>query len=177
MANLIRSKPEAGEQGELTRRREAEPFFGWDPFGTMRELLRLDPFRELRGFAPARGQLGFVPEFDVKESNDSYTFTADLPGIKESDVEVSITGSTLAVSGKREEEETQEGERYYCCERSYGEFRRSFALPEGADPDSASAEFKDGVLRVVMHKRPEVQPRRVAIAGHEKTGQEKKGKA
>lgn len=165
MANLIRRKPEGGEQGEMVRRREAEPFYGWDPFETMRELLRLEPFR---GFAPARGQLGFVPEFDVKESNDSYTFTADLPGIKESDVEVSITGSTLTVSGKREEEKTEEGERYYCAERSYGEFRRSFALPEGADPDSATAEFKDGVLRIGLHKRPEVQPRRVEIGGAEK---------
>jgi len=142
----------------------------------MRDLLRWDPFQELRALAPSRGgQVGFVPDFDVRETNDGYTFTADLPGIKESDVEVNITQGSLTVSGKREEEDVREGERYYCCERSYGEFRRSFALPEGADPDSATADFKDGVLRIGMRKRADVQPRRVQIGAQGKGANAPKG--
>jgi HSP20 family protein len=162
MANLIRRQSERGGEREIASRRygEWDAFRGWDPFRTMRELMGWDPFRE-----PGRvsAGAGFAPDFDVRETKDAYVFTADLPGVKEEDLEVNVTQGSLTVSGHRATEQAQDDERYYCCERSYGEFRRTFGLPEGSDADAASADFRDGVLRITVRKRPEVQPRRVEI--------------
>lgn len=150
-------------------RRNQEPERGlarsrpWDPFEAMQDLLRWDPFREL-----SRGVLGsemtsFVPTFDVKETDGSFVFKADLPGIKENDLEISLTGNRLTVSGQRHEDRKDEGDTYYAYERSYGAFSRSFTLPEGVDPDQVQADLKDGVLNVVIPKKPEVQPKRIRL--------------
>jgi HSP20 family protein len=153
MANLIRrTEPE----------REMTPT-AWEPIRLMRELLNWDPFAEmmpsLRG-----GEVGvFAPRFEVKETKDAYVFKADLPGIDEKDVEISLTGNRLTVSGKREAEERHESDTYYAYERSYGSFSRSFTLPEGADVDHADAELKSGVLTVAIVKRPEHQPRKISL--------------
>lgn len=136
-----------------------EPFRSWDPFRMMDTLLRWDPMRETALF---RGD-AFVPRFDVKETKDAYVFRADLPGVKDSDVEISLTGSVLTVTGRREEERRDEGEQYHTIERSYGEFARSFSLPEGTDADNVKAELKEGVLTVHVPKKPEVQPRKISI--------------
>lgn len=159
MANLIRREnknvaPSRSEYGlgQLTN---------WDPFRVMDALLRWDPFREAGGWS---GQVPtFLPHFDVKETKDGYLFRADLPGVKESDLDISVTGKMLTISGKREEEHREEGEQYYASERSYGAFSRSFSLPDGADLDNVKADLKDGVLTVHLAKKPEVQPKKVAI--------------
>lgn len=152
MANIVHRRGEpAREQLAL------------DPFRLMRELLRFDPFAELeRGGPAATG--AFAPAFDVKETKDAYRFTADMPGIRQEDLDVSLTGSQLVVSGKREEEqERDEGDRYYAWERSYGSFSRAFTLPPGADPDHVSADLKDGVLTIVVGKRPEMKAKKIAL--------------
>ena len=105
----------------------------------------------------------FVPTFDVKETKDAYVFRADLPGVKEDDLEISLTGSRLAISGHREQESREQGETYYATERSYGAFSRAFTLPEGIDGENVSAELKNGVLHVNIPKKPEVQPKRISI--------------
>ena len=132
MANLIRRN----ESGAL------EPAHVWDPFEMMRDLMTWDPFREL-GTVTGR-TLAFVPTFEVKETKDGYLSKADPPGVKEKDLDISLTANRLTVSGRREEEEKREEERYFCYERSYGTFSRSFTLPEGVDSDSVHAELKEG---------------------------------
>ncbi len=154
MANLIRRN----EGGTPSTSR------GWDPFEMMRDLVRWDPFAEL-GVA-GRGQLAFAPSFEVKETKDAYVFKADLPGIREEDLEISLTGNRLTVSGKRDEEKHQEDDRFYAYERSYGSFSRSFTLPEGVDPDHAQADLSNGVLTVNVPKRPEVKPRKIDVKKH-----------
>jgi HSP20 family protein len=134
----------------------------WDPFRMMDALLRWDPFRDLGSGWSGQGA-AFLPRFDVKETKDGYLFRADLPGVKESDLDISVSGNMLTISGKREEEHREEGEQYYASERSYGEFSRGFSLPEGADLDSVKADLKDGVLTVHLAKKPEVQPKRITI--------------
>lgn len=153
MANLIRRS----ETGAL------EPGRVWDPFEMMRDLMQWDPFREL-GTVTSR-TLSFVPTFEVKETKDGYLFKADLPGVKEKDLDISLTANRLTVSGKREEEERHEEERYFCYERSYGGFSRSFTLPEGVDPDSVHAELKEGVLTLNISKKPEVKPKKIEVQG------------
>jgi HSP20 family protein len=140
----------------------------WDPFSVMRGLSRFEPFRELELLLPA--ERAFLPAFDVRETKDAYIFQADLPGMREEDLEISLTGNHLTVSGKRQAEETKEDERYYCAERTYGSFVRSFMLPEASDPEQVKAEFKDGVLKVVIPKKPEMQPRKVPLGGRRPGG-------
>jgi HSP20 family protein len=140
---------------------------GLDPFEMMQDLMRWDPFRELsRGVAGGGEVTGFIPSFEVKETKDSYVFKADLPGVKEENLDISLTGNRLTISGQRQEEKKKdESDRHYIHERSFGSFSRSFTLPEGIDVDHVQAELKDGVLNVVVPKKPEVQPRRILVKG------------
>ena len=148
----------------IIRRGESAPARTVDPFEMMRELMGWDPLREM---IPSLGAGGFVPAFDVKETKDAYIFKADLPGLKEDDIELSLTGDRLTVSGKREEERREETDRYYSFERSHGTFSRSFTLPAGIDADHVRAELKNGVLGVVVPKKPEIQPKKIELKGGE----------
>jgi HSP20 family protein len=131
----------------------------------MEDILNWDPFRDMFPLSSLSTERSFVPMFDVKETSDSYVFQADLPGVKEDDIEISLTGNRLTVSGHRDEERREEGDRYYAYERSYGSFSRSFTLPEGVDHDKVHAELKHGVLTVTFQKKPEVQPKRIELKG------------
>lgn len=151
MANLIRRSGTGS----------AQPSRLLDPFEMMRDLMRWDPFTELG--APSMRELPFVPSFEVKETRDAYVFKADLPGIREDDLEIHLTGNRLTVSGRREEEKREEEDRFYAYERSYGTFSRSFTLPEGVDPDHSEADLSSGVLTVNIPKLPEVKPRKIEV--------------
>jgi HSP20 family protein len=140
--------------------------------------MRWDPFRELsRGVTGGGDLAGFVPSFEVKETKDSYIFKADLPGVKEDQVDISLTGNRLTISGQRQEEKKDEGDTYFTYERSYGSFSRAFTLPEGIDPDHVQAELKEGVLTVVVPKKPEVQPKRIQLQGGGTGGEKERAKA
>lgn len=132
----------------------------WDPFRVMDALLRGDPLRE----GPRVSyQSAFAPSFDVEELKDAYLLRADLPGLTEADVDVTVMGNALTISGKREAEQEREGQRYYVIERGYGAFSRTFSLPDGANLDDLSADLKNGVLTLHVPKRPEVQPRKISL--------------
>jgi HSP20 family protein len=107
----------------------------------------------------------FIPDVDIQDTPTAYVFKADLPGMKEKDVEVSLTGNRLTLSGKREEEKREEKASYYACERSYGAFTRSFTLPAGVDSQHVLADLKDGVLKVTVPKRADVQPKKIPVNG------------
>ncbi|AGP39569.1 Hsp20/alpha crystallin family protein [Sorangium cellulosum] len=136
-----------------------------DPERMMREMFQWDPFAEMEPFARLRQpEAWFSPDIDLRETKDRFVCRADLPGVKESDIELSVSGRQLTISGKREEErEEREGERFYTYERAYGSFSRSFTLPEGADLDKIQAELKDGVLEIVVPKTAGVQPKQIPL--------------
>lgn len=164
MANLIKR-----ENRDVTR--SASPELRLDPFRMMDALLRWDPFRgDWGGSTPS---LDFVPRFDVKETKEAYVITADLPGVRDDELDVSLSGNMLTISGKREDEHREEGETYYAMERSYGTFARTFTLPDGGDADNVTADLKRGVLTLRVPKRPEAQPKRIEIG----KGRENKAKA
>lgn len=146
---------------------------GFDPFERMRELMRLEPFEELSRLMGGREQWGFVPAFEVKETKDSYVFKADMPGVEEKDLDITLTGDRLTVSGKRESEKEEDTDRFYAYERNYGSFSRSFTLPEGVDTEHCNAELKNGVLMLRLPKLPEVQPKRIQLGGEQKQGKVK----
>ncbi len=152
MANLVRRN----EQQEVAVN-------AWEPLRLMRELMSLDPFAEILPTVNRFEGMTFAPRFDVRETQDAYVFKADLPGIEEKDLDVTLTGNRITISGNREAEQRQENETLYAYERSYGTFSRTFTLPEGADFDRCEAELRNGVLTLSVPKRPEHQPKKVSI--------------
>lgn len=164
MANITtrRSEPHEALAGVL------DPARALDPFRMLRDLMRGDLFA---GTVPAMAE-AFAPDVEIKETKDSYELTIDLPGVREQDLEVDITGNRLTVSGRREEEDRREDDRFFVYERSYGAFSRSFVLPEGADVGKVRAELRDGALHLTVPKKAEMQSRRVEIGGKEAGGKE-----
>jgi HSP20 family protein len=155
MANITVQKKNVGQPEAIARRE-------WEPFRAMRDLLRWDPFREMTPIFS--GELpGYEPAFEVKETNDSFVFKADVPGVKEQDLEVTTTGNRLTVAGKRESEKEEKEENYYAYERSYGSFSRSFTLPEQADLAHIRAELKSGELTVVIPKTAAAVAKKVPV--------------
>jgi HSP20 family protein len=133
------------------------------PERTLRALLGWDPFAEMTPYA--QKDASFAPSFDVKESAEGYVFVADLPGVAEKDLDISLDGRRLTVSGKRESEEHQESDVHFAYERTFGSFTRSFTLPESANADDVKAELKNGVLTLILAKKPENQPRKISLSG------------
>lgn len=132
-----------------------------EPFRLMRDFLRWDPLRDLDLATPSGA---FMPSFDVKEGPDSYQFKADLPGILEAELDISLEGTRLTVSGKREPEIIKDAERLHLSERSHGSFSRTFTLPEDVDTEKVVAELRNGVLTLLVPKRPEVRPKKISVS-------------
>ncbi len=139
------------------------PMTEWDPLRSMRDLLRWDPFREMAPMFPTLERASFNPSFDVTETKDAYMFKADVPGVKKEEIEITTTGNRLQISGKRESEHETKSDTIYTYERQHGSFARAFTLPDGADIEHAKSELKDGVLTLVIPKKPGAQSKKIAI--------------
>lgn len=137
---------------------------GWQPLRMMRDLLSWEPFRELEPFLISQSRV-FLPDFEISETKDGFLFKADVPGIKEADLKISLTGNRLVVSGKRESTQEKKDATYYLCECSYGEFSRSFSLPDGADTEHVKADLSNGVLSIAIPKKPDAQTKQVPVNG------------
>ena len=144
---------------------QAQQLEQWNPMRMMRELLSWDPFREMApvgfaGFEP----MAWNPSFDVTENKDSYMFKADVPGVKQEELEISTTGNRIQISGKRDTSHEDKTDTVYTYERQYGSFCRSFTLPDGADVEHARSELKDGVLTLVIPKLAAAQAKKIPIS-------------
>jgi HSP20 family protein len=95
-----------------------------------------------------------APDVDVSETDKAFEITADLPGIDEKDVEVSVADGVLSLKGERRREKETKDKKMHRVERSYGSFERAMSLPAGVDEKRISAEFKKGVLTVTLPKSP-----------------------
>ena len=128
-----------------------------EPFST--EFDRL--FNTL--FDRAEAQQRWVPAMDLVEADDHFLLRADLPGLKEEDVNIEVRDNALTVSGERKAEHEQREKGWYRLERQFGQFSRSISLPEGVDPDGIEAAFTHGVLEVKIPKPEQRKPRRITI--------------
>jgi HSP20 family protein len=141
----------------------------------MANVTRFDPFNDLvddlfKGFFvrpvayDGRGEAAVRMKVDVAEANGAYTVTAELPGVKKEDIQVTIDGNqvTLAAEVKREREVTQD-ERVLHSERIYGKATRSFTLPLEVDEAKAEAKFRDGVLELKLPKKAAAARKQVTI--------------
>jgi HSP20 family protein len=142
-------------------------WFGMSPFALMRELTdEMD--KTFRGVAPAAGAgaelRAWSPVVDIRQCNGDLVVTAELPGLKKDEVKVEVTDDALVIQGERKREHKEDHEGYHSYERSYGQFYRSIALPEGAKTDQVKAEMQDGILKVsVPVPQAEKKSRQVPI--------------
>ena len=106
---------------------------------------------------------GWTPAVDIYEDKDKYVVQAELPGMKREDIDVSLDGDTLTISGERkQEEEKKEGESYR-SERFFGRFQRSVTLPMPIQANKIEAKYKDGVLAVTVPKSEEAKPKQIQV--------------
>lgn len=131
------------------------PGFGPSPFGRWPAL---EPLWRVTGVA--------APAVDLVETDKDYRIKAELPGMDEKDIELSLTEDVLTIKGEKKEEHEEKEEGYYLAERHYGAFERSFRLPEEVEADRIEASFNKGVLTVVLPKSPKAkqkQERKIAV--------------
>jgi HSP20 family protein len=127
----------------------------YDPLGLLRHEMNslFDNFFSGYDIEPFAGRFGtFSPSIDVKESDRELRVSAELPGMDEKDIEVSLSKDTLTIKGEKREEKEDKGKDFYRMERSYGSFSRTIPLPTEVDQDKVKAEFKKGVLTVTIPK-------------------------
>jgi len=105
----------------------------------------------------------WVPAVDIIEERDRFLLRADVPGVSAADIDISMDGGVLSVSGERHAEERKEDSGVQRIERITGRFLRRFTLPETADAEGISAKTQDGILEVTIPKLPEIQPRRITV--------------
>jgi HSP20 family protein len=127
----------------------------YHPFSLLRQEMNTLFDNFLSGFElePFKGRFGaFSPSIDVKESEKDISVTAELPGIDDKDIDVSLTRDSLTLKGEKKEEKEEKGKDFYRMERSFGTFTRTIPLPSEIDTDKVKAEFKKGVLTVTLPK-------------------------
>jgi HSP20 family protein len=114
---------------------------------------------------PRRGLLEgeWAPSVDVAETDTEITVTAELPGVKQEEVDVTITDDILTLKGEKKEEKEVKEKNYHRIERTYGSFQRSINLPTGVQADKAKAAYKDGILTITVPKVEEAKPKQIKI--------------
>ncbi len=105
----------------------------------------------------------WVPRVDIKEEGERFVIFADIPGVDPKDIEIHMDKGILTIKGERRVEQRSEGERFSRVERAHGVFHRRFALPDSANADGIGASGRNGVLEIVIPKRPEQTPRRIQV--------------
>jgi HSP20 family protein len=139
----------------------------WNQLREMEAQNRLRPFlgefpnRMASGEIDSLAVADWSPEVDISEDDRGYLLKADLPEMKKEDVRVTVEDGILSVSGERKSEKEDKKRKFHRIERSFGNFRRSFTLPEDADSTKVTADFHDGVLKV--HLPTTARPRSKAI--------------
>ena len=111
--------------------------------------------------APDRGT--YWPPMEVAEGKDSITVKAELPGMQSDDINISVQGNTLSITGEKKEEAEEQREGYYRSERRFGSFRRDMVLPGDVDADKVAAAYKDGVLTVTLPKSEQAKAKTVKV--------------
>lgn len=124
----------------------------FDPLRAMRDLLSLEPCGEMERAAGASG-FRIDPVFEEAETPEGYRLRAELQGLKEGDLEISVSGDQLTIWGHRETDRREEGDRHYVYEHSYASFGRTFTLPERYDGSMLVASLDDGVLTLLVPAR------------------------
>jgi HSP20 family protein len=144
-------------------------------------LIKWNPWREMETFSNRANRLfdgsflptewlkeesglrNWAPTVDVYENEKEIVIKAEIPGVDKKDIHVDLKDGILSITGERSYENEVKEENYHRKERAFGKFYRSFALPEGLNPDKIDADYKDGVLKVEIPKPEEKKPKKIAV--------------
>lgn len=138
----------------------------WRRTGGLRPMWReMDDFwNRFSGEMPlTEAAWDWTPSVDISQTDGNVQVKAELPGMDPKDIDVDVTGDVLTLRGEKKTEEEQKDERYYCRERCYGSFQRSFRLPTGVQGDKVDAQFKNGVLTINIPKSEESKQKKIEI--------------
>ena len=145
-------------------------------------IVRYDPFRDLRNLQQEVNRLftgnlatalddegiargSWSPNVDIYENKEQIVLEAELPGMNREDFDLSVENNVITLRGERRFEKKEETDNYHRVERAYGSFTRSFTMPNSVSAEGATADYRNGVLRVVLPKREETKARRIEIKG------------
>jgi HSP20 family protein len=172
MADETKVPVTKGSEGSTSSTPSASSPSEWRPFDSLHREVerRFDDFGRGWGWSPFRSPMfgmepfgrreltwGRAPVVDVAERENEYEITAELPGMEEKDIELTVSDDVLKIKGERKEEKEEKNKDYHISERRYGSYQRSFRLPEGVDDSKIEAKFKNGLLTVTLPKTAEAQ--------------------
>lgn len=143
-------------------------------------ITRYDPFRDLRNLQEEVNRLftgnvgrtfddegiargAWSPSVDIYENKDHIVLEAELPGMNREDFDLTVENNVITLRGERRFAKKEDTDNYHRVERAYGSFTRSFTLPNTVSGEGASADYRNGVLRVTLPKREETKARRIEI--------------
>jgi HSP20 family protein len=142
--------------------------FAWDersalfPFTSLqREIDRV--FSDFSRQFPESGSGMLAPRLDIAEGDREITVSAELPGVEQKDVEVTVRDDILTIRGEKKAEKETKEKNYHLVERSYGSFQRALRLPPGIDGEKVRASIDKGVLTVTLPKAPAAQPKKIEV--------------
>ena len=136
-----------------------------DLFSIHNEMNRLfDNWYRPARYRAESENLDWMPVVDILEANEHVEIRAEIPGLSEKEVQVSVTDDVLTLKGEKTQESEDKAQKYHRVERSYGRFQRSFTLPANLNPEDIKAKFANGVLTVSIPKTKAVQPKEIQIS-------------
>ena len=148
--------------------RYQRPDLAWPTFGRLSSLRdELDRLFEssFAGLTRTSQVLsGWTPALDVYEDKDNFIVTAELPGMKKEEIDISLHDGALNISGERKSETKHAEAGVYRAERFFGRFQRAVTLPASVAADNARAQYKDGLLTVTVPKTEEAKPKRIDVS-------------
>ncbi|HEX2056470.1 MAG TPA: Hsp20/alpha crystallin family protein [Nitrospiraceae bacterium] len=147
-----------------------EPFrTQWNPWKELQDIERRlstlwgRPSGKDEGGKEAMTVAEWAPLVDISEDDKEYLIKAELPDVDKDKVKISVQDSVVSISGERRYEKEEKGKKYHRVERSYGNFMRSFTLPEDADETKISAEYKNGLLHLHLPKSEKAKPKSIEV--------------
>jgi len=139
----------------------------WDPFADLfrvqDQMNRLFADVSRRRTREPALDASWAPPVDIFEDNENFVIKVELPEIDAKNVDIHLENNTLTLTGERKLERDESKDQYHAIERFYGKFSRSFTLPDSVDQDKVTARAGDGVLRLVLPKKPETKPRAIDV--------------
>ncbi len=138
-------------------------------------LLKRNPMNQLRNFGDDldtyddfwNGEDSFIsrftPKVDIEELDDEFEFHVELPGLNKKDVKINVKENVLTISGEKKNKKEDKSDNFHRMESSYGKFQRSFRLPQNVKQNDIKAEFRNGILDIVVPKAEEAKPKEIEI--------------
>lgn len=105
----------------------------------------------------------WIPRVNIREHEDRYELTAEIPGMNKDEISIELQDNNLTIRGEKKAESETKDDTFHVCERVYGKFERSFLLPENTSAEAVEAEYRDGILSVVIPKTEKPKPKEIKV--------------